>query len=644
MKKILLIVIFALEFTSLKATQIKTDVLVVGGSASGITAAIQAARDGVDVVVVEQTTWLGGMLTAAGVSCTDGNHRLPSGLWGEFRERLYDYYGSPESVCTGWVSNTLFEPSVGNKIFNDMANEQNRLLHIHGFHIVKALVEEGSVKGAVFVDEKGLDTLTIRAKLCVDASELGDMMAMSGCNYFVGQDPKSRTHEKGAPEKATDIIQDLTYVAILKDYGKGADKTIEKPDDYDPSLFDCTCNDVCSDPNDKQFTCQRMLEYGKLPNGKFMINWPKRGNDYYLNSLEMNFEQRREAYVKAKNLTLGWVYFIQTKLGWKHLGLADDEFPTKDKLALYPYYRESRRLDGVVQLRNMDLVDPYLTPNGDYYKTAISVGDYPLDLHHKKMPVKIQYDIVPVPSFSVPLGCLIPKKVKGLIVAEKSISVSHIVNGCTRLQPSVLGIGQAAGAMAAICVKENVQPVNVDIRKLQQVLLDSQCWLMPFLDLKPGDPYFQSVQRIGLSGVMRGEGIVINWSNETWFYPENSVAASELQNALNIVTGKENQPLSVEVIAKEKKRVSRQHAALVIWKALGSPRVGNKSVNFDDVKNRSSLQRALQFFESKGVYFSDSQRFNPSEDLKRKDLAMWLDKLFDPFHNLEVRMVPKKRI
>ena len=643
MKRLLFVLLFALDMFSVKATQIKTDVLVVGGSASGITAAIQAARDGVDVVVVEQTPWLGGMLTSAGVSCTDGNHRLPSGLWGEFRDRLYEYYGSPEAVSTGWVSNTLFEPSVGNRIFNDMVNEQKRLIHIHGFHIVKVLMEDDSVKGAVFVDQRGLDTLTVQAKICIDASELGDMMAMAGCNYFVGQDPKSMTHEKGAPEKATDIIQDLTYVAILKDYGKGADKTIEKPDDYDPSLFDCTCNDVCSNPKDKQFTCQKMLEYGKLPNGKYMINWPKKGNDCYLNSLEMSFKERQKAYVRAKNLTLGWVYFIQTRLGWKHLGLADDEFPTSDKLALYPYHRESRRLDGVIQLRNMDLVDPYVTPNGDYYKTAISVGDYPLDLHHKKMPVKIQYGTIPVPSFSVPLGCLIPKKVKGLIVAEKSISVSHIVNGCTRLQPSVLGIGQAAGATAALCVKDNLRPVNVDIRKLQQVLLDSQCWLMPFLDLKPGDPYFQSVQRVGLSGVMRGEGIVINWANETWFYPENTVAASELRNALNIVKGKENQPLSIDAIAGDKKRISRQRAALAIWKALGSPRVVDKNFHFKDVNRRSSLYAALQFFVFKGVYFPDLQNFSPKVQLKRKDLAMWLDKLFDPFHNLEVNMVPEKR-
>ncbi|TFH00472.1 MAG: FAD-dependent oxidoreductase, partial [Calditrichales bacterium] len=93
----------------------ETDVLITGGGTSGVAAAIQAARQNVNVVIVEETPWLGGMLTAAGVSAIDGNHRMPSGIWGEFRQKLYDHYGGAEAVATGWVSNTLFEPSFANR-------------------------------------------------------------------------------------------------------------------------------------------------------------------------------------------------------------------------------------------------------------------------------------------------------------------------------------------------------------------------------------------------------------------------------------------------------------------------------------------------------------------------------------------------
>src|SRR5690606_9771481 len=107
--------------------QVKTDVIIVGGGASGTMAAIQAARLGVGAIVIEETPWLGGMLTSAGVSAIDGNHRLPSGLWGEFRQYLYSYYGGPKAVETGWVSNTLFEPSVGNSVLQKMVKGENNI-------------------------------------------------------------------------------------------------------------------------------------------------------------------------------------------------------------------------------------------------------------------------------------------------------------------------------------------------------------------------------------------------------------------------------------------------------------------------------------------------------------------------------------
>lgn len=105
----------------------RVDVLIVGGGASGVTSGIQAARMGANTLILEETTWLGGMLTSAGVSAVDGNYRLPAGLWGEFKNRLSDYYGGLDSLKTGWVSNVLFEPSVGNRIFHEMVSAEKNL-------------------------------------------------------------------------------------------------------------------------------------------------------------------------------------------------------------------------------------------------------------------------------------------------------------------------------------------------------------------------------------------------------------------------------------------------------------------------------------------------------------------------------------
>lgn len=125
MKTLLVTILCFLSFSCVKTHEV--DVLIIGGGASGTTAGIQAARLGAHTLIIEEYTWLGGMLTAAGVSAIDGNHKLPSGLWGEFREKLIAYYGHEDNLRTGWVSKVLFEPSVRNEIWKKLAAEEKNL-------------------------------------------------------------------------------------------------------------------------------------------------------------------------------------------------------------------------------------------------------------------------------------------------------------------------------------------------------------------------------------------------------------------------------------------------------------------------------------------------------------------------------------
>mgnify|MGYP003542465038 FL=1 len=106
--------------------RVATQVLVIGGGVGGTAAAIQSARMGVKTILIEPTIMLGGMLTAAGVSCTDGNDQLPSGMWEEFRQALYKHYGRSK-LNTGWVSNTNFEPSVADSIFKAWTEKEKNL-------------------------------------------------------------------------------------------------------------------------------------------------------------------------------------------------------------------------------------------------------------------------------------------------------------------------------------------------------------------------------------------------------------------------------------------------------------------------------------------------------------------------------------
>lgn len=511
------------------------DVLVIGGGTGGTAAGIQSARTGAKTLIVEPTPWLGGMMTAAGVSATDGNHMLPSGLWAEFRDQLYKVYGGPNRVATGWVSNTLFEPHVGDSIFKSMAARESKLQVLHGYVLMGILKTGNRVEGAWFNHSKSGKKLTVRARQVVDATELGDAIALSGIPFDVGMEASSLTGEDVNVPTSSDIIQDLTYAAILKDYGSKADCTIVRPKNYDPREFDGSCTDYYMDKTRIQpnVDAKKMMTYGQLPNRKYMINWPGHGNDIYLNLIDRSPSQRLIDLDSAKQQTYRFIYFLQTQLGFRHLGLADDEFPTADRLPLIPYHRESRRMQGLTRFKVQHIAQPFREEE-PLYRTGIAVGDYPIDHHHRKNPNAPQHlGFYPVPSFNVPLGSLIPKTVTGIIAAEKSISVSNVVNGTTRLQPCVLLTGQAAGLLAAKAALANQPAAAIPVREVQQALLDAKAYLMPYADITPAHPHFVSIQHIGATGILRGRLQPSAWANRTWFDADSVVTWSELAPALH---------------------------------------------------------------------------------------------------------------
>lgn len=518
--------------TSCNTNETETELLIIGGGASGTAAGIQAARMDVDAIIVEESPWLGGMLTSAGVSCIDGNSRMPSGFFGEFRDSLANLYGGYDKLMTNWVAAYSFEPSVGNALLHRMAErEKDHLTVIHGSRLVD-LKKNGTMWKAVIADQNGKER-TIKAKIVIDGTEFGDVAKMTGVGYDLGMENGRLTGEDIAPDSAYNIVQDMTFVAILKDYGKDADMTIEEPEGYDPMLFANTCQNPLADPREdtvKFHTPDYMMCYGKLQNGKYMINWPFAANDYYANIVDMTREQRDSVLALAKHHTMKYLYFLQTQLGYKNLALADDEYPTEDLLPFIPYVRESRRIHGKVRFNVNHVKYPFDQPDA-LYRTGIAVGDYPVDHHHSSYngPEELPYlYFYKVPSYCLPLGTLIPEDVDGLIVTEKSISVSNIANGCTREQPVVLQIGQAAGALAALALKNDCAIDEVPVRDVQNVLLSTGGYIMPYLDVKNSDPLFAPYQRVGATGILKGEGKSVAWSNETWLYADSILTAEAI--------------------------------------------------------------------------------------------------------------------
>ena len=580
------------------------DIIIVGGGTSGVVSAIQSSRMGSKTLLIEESNWLGGMLTSAGVSAMDGNYKMPSGFLKEFRDSLVSHYGNLDSLKTGWVSNLMFEPSVGNKILKEIAQSEKNLTIMYETTIHKVVKDE---KFKIKINQ---NDITYSSTILIDATELGDLIPKLNLPYFIGMDSRKKFKEDIAPEFSNNIIQDLTYVMILKDFKKNM--TIEKPKNYDRNEFICSYDSgECFKRDKKLWSKEKLISYGKLPNNKYMINWPINGNDYYSNSIEMTAQERLLSYDRAKQKSLRFLYFIQTEMGFNNLSIDYSEYPTKDGFPLMPYHRESRRLNGKITLTLNDIKSPYKQKNS-LYRTGIAVGDYPVDHHHgaysnySNLP---KLDFYPVPSYSVPLGVLIPENIDNFMVIEKSISVSNLVNGTSRLQPVVMQIGQASGVLASLAIlkKKNIDQINV--REVQLEILKNNGYILPYVDVDTEDLNFISYQKIGACGILRSEGLNIGWENKTLFYPDSNLDKTDIYFDNWKIFKSEKIPFPEQMTIK--------NILHWIYKIKEEPYLNNKQY--------SGIWKNLNL-----------NNFDSERIITRGEFSVLIDKIIDPFSRVDV--------
>ncbi|MGH8001698.1 MAG: FAD-dependent oxidoreductase [Brasilonema sp.] len=493
------------------------DVLVVGGGTGGTAAAIQAARRGAKTILVSEFSWLGGMLTSAGVSAPDGNEleAFQTGLWGAFLRELR--YRQPGGLDNCWVSFFSYDPRIGAKIFADWVQELPNLLWITGQVPLEVIQEGNCICGVRFAD------LTVKAKITLDATELGDLLALGDIPYRWGWELHSEWREPSAPVDFNHLtqrypVQAPTWVVIMQDFGEAVAPEISTTPNNDPSQFVGAWDG---------YGAEQFLNYGRLPGGLFMINWPIRGNDYGdgVGRLIKTEETKREFLQESLWHSQNFACFIQNQLGRRY-GLAHNIFPHSltpslrrptvhfvnaspvggaaqtltlphSSFALHPYYRESRRLVGLTTVREQDILPIAGSQVAPLNTDAIAIANYPNDHHYPGVEFQVQPKSMrwggrrTGTPFTIPYRCLVPIATDGLLVCEKNISVSHIANGATRLQPVVMGIGQAAGMAAALCVQLNVSPRNLPVKVLQEALLQDQyapTAIIPLLNLLPNDP------------------------------------------------------------------------------------------------------------------------------------------------------------
>lgn len=505
--------------------EFKTDVVIIGGGLGACAAALAAARNGVRVIMTEETDWIGGQLTSQAVPPdenpwieTHGGTRSYQGLRTRIRDQYRRNFPLTEAAKAvvqlnpgnGGVSKLCHEPRVALAALNEMLAPYVASSQVQIFLRCVAVSAEtqGDKVRAVRVRslESGNESNLI-APFFIDGTETGELLPLTGTEYVTGAEARSETGEPHAKEKAEPLNMQGFTACFAMDYLHGEDHTIEKPRewefwrDYVPPikpawpgrLLDLVySNPITLEPRNYGFNPEkatglfhyrRIVDRNNFEPGAYagdvsLVNWPQ--NDYLPgNPFECPPEEAARHIASAKQLSLSLLYWLQTRAprpdggeGWRGLRLRPDITGTEDGLAKYPYIRESRRIRAEFTVceqhvgtdaRAALLGKPKDQITAEDFPDTVGIGSYRIDLHPSSGGDNY-IDVASLP-FQIPLGSLLPKRIENLLPACKNLGVTHITNGCYRLHPVEWNIGEAAGKLAAFCITRKKMPREVRARK-----------------------------------------------------------------------------------------------------------------------------------------------------------------------------------
>ncbi|MCH8980277.1 MAG: FAD-dependent oxidoreductase, partial [Armatimonadetes bacterium] len=360
----------------------------MGGGVGGCAAALSACSLGLRVVMTEQYEWVGGQLTSQCVppdehpwieqfGCTAG--------YREFRERVRRHYAEHESLTPealddpelnpggGWVSRLCCRPDVAHRVLCDMlrpAVQEGLLEVVTGTRPAGVETDGDKIAAVEFSDGQ-----VVRAPYYLDATETGELLALSETEYVVGAESRRDTDEphavEGDPEP--DNVQSVTWCAAVG-FDPGGTHTVQAPDQYDfwadlqpknwPDkllsfkMLRAQSGEVIELPlfgNDgfNLFSYRQIVDGSRHTDGRedaAVMNWPM--NDYCVSTIiDLPDKVADRRLDGARQLTLSMLYWLQTEAprhdggtGYPELRLRPDLTGTEDGLAMAPYIRESRRI------------------------------------------------------------------------------------------------------------------------------------------------------------------------------------------------------------------------------------------------------------------------------------------------------------
>lgn len=516
----------------------EADIIIYGGTSAAVTAAVQAKKMGNSVLVVSPDKHLGG-LSAGGLGFTDtGNKAVIGGLAREFYHRLYLHYeqdsawkwqkredygnkgqGTPAIDGTNrtmWI----FEPHAAERVFEDFAKENQ--LEIHRDEWLNREVGVKMEAGKI-VSFQTLSGKVYKAKVFIDATYEGDLMAAAGVSYHVGREANATYGESwngvqvgvfqhkhyfkdsisaykipgdpssgllpeispNPPGKNGDGDQLLQAYNFRMALSRNPENRVpfEKPANYDPARYELLARVYATG------WPETFEKYDPIPNlktdtnnhGPFSTDYIGKNYDYP----EATYERRKEIIQEHEDYQRGLMYFLSNdpqvpkavRTEMANYGLAKDEFVDNGNWPHQIYVREARRMVGSYVMTEHDVLGAKEVPQ------PVGMGSYSLDSHNTQRFVTpggfVQNEgdigVHPEQPYSISYGTLVPKKEEcSNLLVPVCVSSSHTAFGSIRMEPVFMILGQSAAAAASLSIDREIAVQDLDYESLRKVLLEEK--------------------------------------------------------------------------------------------------------------------------------------------------------------------------
>lgn len=523
---------------SAKQDSHEADVVIYGGTSAAVTAAVELARSNKSVIIVCPDKHLGG-LSSSGLGFTDtGNKEVVGGLAREFYQRVYDYYQQDEAwkwqtkdsygnkgqgtpamdgdKRTMWI----FEPHVAEKVFEDFIRENSiRVFRDHWLDRQNGVTKDK----ARITSIRTHSGATFKAKIFMDATYEGDLMAAAGISYTVGRESNQKYNEEwngvqvgvlhhghhfgnmkispyvipGDPEsgvlpristdfpgKRGDADQRLQAYCFRMCLTKTPENRVpfERPADYDSTQYELLVRVLDSGWR------ETFQKFDPIPNHKTDVNnhgpfsFDNIGMNY--DYPEASYERRAEIIREHENYQKGLLYFYandprvpaEIREEMQQWGLAKDEFADNGNWPHQIYVREARRMRGEFVMTENEVLGKNLVLD------PIGMGSYTMDSHNTQRYITpegyVQNEgdigVHPKQPYQISMGSVLPQQNECTnLLVPVAVSSSHIAYGSIRMEPVFMILGQSAAIMADMALNKKQDLQNIDYEAVEKKLLEA---------------------------------------------------------------------------------------------------------------------------------------------------------------------------